>query len=128
MFSGTLRVRDRVRFGRDGEAKVTALAVFERGAGGAAAVGLGRRDREALGPCATSGSATAIGEAGPRRRAHEFPPPTLESVVEPADPDDAARLRAALAQLDEQDPLINVRQDEAQRALASRSTARCRRR
>ena len=31
MFSGTVRTRDRVRFGRDGEGKVTAVAVFDQG-------------------------------------------------------------------------------------------------
>jgi ribosomal protection tetracycline resistance protein len=37
----------------------------------------------------------------------------LESVVVPRDSDDRARLRVALAQLAEQDPLINVRQNDA---------------
>ena len=32
MFSGTLRVRDRVRFGEGKEGGVTAIAVFDRGA------------------------------------------------------------------------------------------------
>ena len=32
MFSGTLRVRDRLRFGRDGGAKITAIGVFKSGA------------------------------------------------------------------------------------------------
>src|SRR5262249_47017624 len=31
MFSGTVRVRDRVQFGRDNEGRVTAISVFERG-------------------------------------------------------------------------------------------------
>ncbi len=31
MFSGTLRTRDRLRFGRDVEGKVTAISVFDRG-------------------------------------------------------------------------------------------------
>src|SRR5690606_35242263 len=31
MFSGTVRVRDRLPFGRDAEGKVTALGVFDRG-------------------------------------------------------------------------------------------------
>src|SRR5262245_62041062 len=31
MFSGTVRVRDRVQFGRDKEGRVTAISVFERG-------------------------------------------------------------------------------------------------
>jgi ribosomal protection tetracycline resistance protein len=42
---------------------------------------------------------------------HHFAPPTLEAVVRPVDPADANRLRVALEQLAEQDPLIDVRQD-----------------
>ena len=33
MFSGTLRTRDRLRFGQDSEGKVTAISVFDRGSG-----------------------------------------------------------------------------------------------
>jgi len=32
MFSGTVRVRDRLHFGQDNVARVTAISVFERGA------------------------------------------------------------------------------------------------
>jgi ribosomal protection tetracycline resistance protein len=48
-----------------------------------------------------------------RRAGHQFARPTLASVVEASQPGDRARLRAALGQLAEQDPLINVRQDDA---------------
>ncbi len=48
----------------------------------------------------------------------EFPPPTLESVVEPTNPADGQRLRVALAQLAEQDPLIDVHQDDTRRELS----------
>jgi ribosomal protection tetracycline resistance protein len=51
-----------------------------------------------------------IGTPHPEVR-HHFAPPTLESVVVPLDPDQAHALRVALAQLAEQDPLIDVRQD-----------------
>ncbi|MBC9822362.1 TetM/TetW/TetO/TetS family tetracycline resistance ribosomal protection protein [Terrabacter sp. MAHUQ-38] len=43
---------------------------------------------------------------------HEFSPPTLETVVEPKDPSDRARLQTALTRLAEQDPLIDLRHDE----------------
>ncbi|MFL6017921.1 MAG: GTP-binding protein [Gaiellaceae bacterium] len=109
VFSGTLTVRDRVAFGRDGEGKVTALAVFEHG---------GAVPR----PSARAGAIAKvwglheiqigdrIGDARSGETTHAFAPPTLESVVEAIVPEDSARLRAALAQLDEQDPLISVRQ------------------
>jgi ribosomal protection tetracycline resistance protein len=43
---------------------------------------------------------------------HQFEPPTLETVVVPRDRRDRGSLRAALAQLAEQDPLIDVQPDE----------------
>src|SRR4051794_40384714 len=108
LFSGTLTVRDRVPFGRDGEGKVTALAVFERGGAvprpsvraGAIAKVWGLHEIQI---------GDGIGEARIDGTTRAFAPPTLESVVEAIDPDDRARLRVALAQLAEQDPLISVR-------------------
>jgi ribosomal protection tetracycline resistance protein len=43
---------------------------------------------------------------------HQFPPPTLEAVVAARDPAQGHRLRAALVQLADQDPLIGVRHDD----------------
>jgi ribosomal protection tetracycline resistance protein len=125
MFGGTLRARDRVSFGADLEGKVTAVAVFERGS-------VARRP-SASPPASSSVSAGEIGKlwgltgvrigdrigqrgAGGARR--QFPPPTLESVVVASDPGDRARLRVALGQIAEQDPLINVRQDDASREIS----------
>ena len=53
--------------------------------------------------------------SGPARRsfgplAPAFPPPALESVVQPVDPGQMTHLRTALEQLAEQDPLISLRQ------------------
>src|SRR5262249_23085536 len=44
---------------------------------------------------------------------HQFAPPTMESVLVADDANDRAALRVALRQLAEQDPLIDVRQDDA---------------
>jgi ribosomal protection tetracycline resistance protein len=49
---------------------------------------------------------------------HHFAPPTLETVVVPRSPEEKGRLRVALAQLAEQDPLIDVRQDDVRQELA----------
>jgi ribosomal protection tetracycline resistance protein len=145
MFSGTLAVRDRVNFARgggeagdgavsDGEAgdgKVTAISVF---AGGGAV----RRDSVTAGQIARlSGLAdvqvddvigtvpagtvpagagpAGAGPAGAGRR--HFAPPTLETAVVARDPRDKARLHAAMTQLAEQDPLINVRQDDIRQEI-----------
>ncbi|GAA2080006.1 tetracycline resistance ribosomal protection protein Otr(A) [Streptomyces albiaxialis] len=48
-----------------------------------------------------------LGEPGDR--AARFAPPTLETVVTPKDPEQGARLRAALLSLAAQDPLIHAR-------------------
>ncbi|HEV2066875.1 MAG TPA: translation factor GTPase family protein, partial [Thermomicrobiales bacterium] len=50
-----------------------------------------------------------LGQVLPGTPAARFPPPTLESVIRPEDPADTGRMYAALEQLEEQDPLINVR-------------------
>jgi len=117
MFDGTIATRDRLHYGRDGEEKVTAIAVFDHG-------GATQRPTVSAGEIAKLSGLRDIqigdrigGEAGHMLH-REFPPPTLESVVAPADPADAQRLRDALAQLSEQDPLINVRQDDTRQELS----------
>ena len=112
MYSGTLRLRDRIRFGDNGrKGRVTAIAVFERGktlvqsevaAGSIAKVwGLvGVRIGDTL------------GVRSERGLAHHFSPPTLETVVIPRTDRDRPLLHPALALLAEQDPLINLRQDD----------------
>jgi len=117
MFSGTIRTRDRLRFGRDLEGKVTAIAVFERGPAvqrpSVAAGAVGQ-----LWGLAEIQVADRIGETGSDGAQRQFPPPTLESVVVARDRGDRARLRVALAQLAEQDPLINVRQDDTRQEIS----------
>ena len=117
MFSGTIRTRDRLRFGRDLEGKVTAIAVFERGPAvqrpSVAAGAVGQ-----LWGLAEIQVADRIGENGSDGAQRQFPPPTLESVVVARDRGDRARLRVALAQLAEQDPLINVRQDDTRQEIS----------
>ena len=58
----------------------------------------------------------AVGE--PAHRAPPVPPPTLETVVVPARPGGRGAVRVALAQLAEQDPLIDVRQDDVRQELS----------
>jgi ribosomal protection tetracycline resistance protein len=110
MFSGTLGVRDVV-----GDEKVTALATFADGGAVQRAAVSGRQIAKVWGLHGMQIGDT-IGTPPPRTPQREFPPPTLQSVVVPRDPEDAHRLRIALAQLAEQDPLINVR-DEPGREL-----------
>jgi ribosomal protection tetracycline resistance protein len=133
--SGTLRVRDRVEVGPaesgrgvehsgpqpDGtavglptrrEEKVTAIGVYEGGA-------VARRGEARAGRIArvVGLEGARIGDVvGDRSLArpltHEFAPPTLETVVDPRDPAERGLLHAALTRLAEQDPLIDLRQDD----------------
>ena len=115
MFSGTVHVRDRLRFGSGHENKVTAVAVFERGpAVQRQAVSAGQIGK--LWGLAEARIGDRIGEAA-GGAGLQFPPPTLESAVVPCDPRDSNRLRVALGQLAEQDPLINLRQDDERQEI-----------
>src|SRR4051794_3877371 len=112
LFAGTLRPRHRIRVGGEDEAKPTSIKVF-------APAGAPRRDVLLAGEMATvRGLGTvrvgdAIGEPPPGEAvATRFPRPALEAVVFPLRAEQAGSLRAALAQLAEQDPLIDVRQDD----------------
>jgi ribosomal protection tetracycline resistance protein len=118
MFSGTLRIRDRLRFGDDEEGKVTAISVFDHGSavrGASVAAGQigklwGLADVR-IGDVLGTPPPTVAGD-------HHFSPPTLETVVQPCRPSDKGALHVALSQLAEQDPLINLRQDEIRQEIS----------
>jgi ribosomal protection tetracycline resistance protein len=112
MFSGTIRTRELLRFGGDHESKVTAIAVFENGG----AVQRPSISAGAVGKLWGLGEVKVgdrIGDGSVDAPVQHFAPPTLESDVAATDPADGARLRIALGQLAEQDPLIDIRRDEA---------------
>ena len=119
MFSGEVRARERLRLpGDDGEAKVTAISVFERGgAVPRASVAAGQIGR--LRGLESVSIGDAIGRP-PARAAQRgaFAPPTLETVVVAHRPGDRGALHTALTQLAEQDPLIGLRQDERRGELS----------
>jgi ribosomal protection tetracycline resistance protein len=151
MFSGQIRARDRLRFGRaqedrdqedrdqedrhredrhredrdqedrhredqHQEDKVTSVSVFRRGGAvpsGSVAAGQigtlrGLRDIQI-------GDTLGVPRTGPALR--HFAPPTLETVIVPRHPADKGALHVALAQLAEQDPLINLRQDDLRQEM-----------
>src|SRR5215216_367100 len=116
MFSGTVRVRDLLRFDRDEEGKVTGVSIFERGS----AV---RRTSVAAGQIGKLWGigevriGDAIGEPRTTPERPHFAPPTLETVVVPSRPADKGALHVALTQLAEQDPLINVQQDDSRQEI-----------
>ncbi|MET7455271.1 translation factor GTPase family protein [Streptomyces sp. NPDC005574] len=134
IFSGTLRVRDRVPLGEESgdgqggarrergaapgrsEGRVTGISVFEDGDDV-------RADTVQAGRIARLWGLTGvrIGDAlgEPRKReAHLFAPPTLETVVVAGPGTDRRALHLALTRLAEQDPLIGLRHDEVRREIS----------
>lgn len=118
MFAGTLRARQRVRVGGKEDEKATSVKVFSP-------AGLPRSDVLAPGQMAAIrglGSVRvgdAIGEPPVGEEAvARFPRPQLEAVVFARDAAQQGSLRAALSQLAEQDPLINVQQDELRHEIS----------
>ena len=99
------------------ETKPTAISVF-------APTGAPRRSFVSAGEMARIWGlgAVRVGDAIGKPREdpteHHFPLPTLESVVVARRPEQSGSLRAALAQLAEQDPLINVRQDDSRHEIS----------
>ena len=119
LFAGTLRPRQRVRVGGGEEAKPTSIRVFAPAGAPRRDVARGRRDgdgprprrgpgrrrdRRAAAGRGGDGPLPAAGARGRRRR--------------PLRPEQQGSLRAALAQLAEQDPLIDVRQDDHRHEIA----------
>jgi ribosomal protection tetracycline resistance protein len=118
LFAGSLAVRQRVALRRQNafgeeeavEERITAIDRFAAGAA-AAAEGAGAGEIAGLHGLRAARIGDRIGgEAGGAEMARAFPAPALESVVRPAAPEQITRLRAALEQLAEQDPLISLRQ------------------
>jgi ribosomal protection tetracycline resistance protein len=116
MFSGTLARQDRLQVREDDQRKVTAISVFDRGSvvqrASIAAGEIGKLS--GLGDVRIG---DAIGISHPTSGSHSFAPPTLEAVIVPRNLADKHALHAALAQLAEQDPLINLRQDDIRQEL-----------
>jgi ribosomal protection tetracycline resistance protein len=127
MFSGTVRARDRLDFGGYEEGKVTAISVFDRGSAqrrasvvagqigllwGIGDIRIGDTIRTPGPPDGSDASRVSHVER------HHFASPTLETVVLASRPSDRGALHVALAQLAEQDPLINLRLDEVRHEIS----------
>ncbi|MEU1369591.1 translation factor GTPase family protein [Streptomyces sp. NPDC005803] len=121
MFSGTVRTRDRLEFGQGpgaaSEGKVTGIRVFAGGTDvDVPSAGPGQIVKlRGLGDIRIG---DAVGDTRAVGTGHHFAPPTLESVVVPVPPASRGELHGALAQLAEQDPLINLRQDDMRKEIS----------
>jgi ribosomal protection tetracycline resistance protein len=114
MFGGELRVRDRAGDRRD---VITAL---ERSTPGGWVKEKVVRAGDVARIRGLTGARTGswLGEAIPGRVTRQFPAPALESVVDPVNPAMRGRLFAALRELADADPLINLRVDEEHGEIA----------
>jgi len=118
MFGGTLRVRDRLRLNTGAvEGRITRIDVVERGgAQPAQELSAGRigilhgLDEVRIGDTFGAPPGAAAGR--------QFAPPALQTVVVPRAGTDRTALHLALTRLAEQDPLIDLRQDERRGELA----------
>jgi len=128
LFAGSVAVRQRVALQRRGafgapeqiEERITGIDRFLAGtATPAEAASAGEIARLHGLRAARIGDRIGGDETGAWEIARAFPAPALESVVRPVEPGQIARLRAALEQLAEQDPLISLRQrnDEGEISL-----------
>jgi ribosomal protection tetracycline resistance protein len=110
MFGGTVRTRDRL-----GKAKVTAISVFDNGE-------VSRRQSVSAGEIGLLWGLNdiRIGDTigGNRTNGRHFAPPTLETIVVPENTASKGQLHTALTQLAEQDPLINLRQDDIRQEVS----------
>ncbi|MFD1677769.1 GTP-binding protein [Alicyclobacillus fodiniaquatilis] len=117
MFTGTIRVRERLPFGQGKEGKITDIHGFTNGLSKPqAAITAGQ-----IGKIWGIGDVQigdAIGSWQKSLERRHFAPPTLETVIVPRRSTDKGRLHMALAQLAEQDPLINLRQDDTRQEIS----------
>lgn len=130
MSTGSLTIRDSCVLSRSDAAtvrfgKITAINTFARGAEapadriGAGTIGKVWGLAEAqIGDRVSDGSAASKADPVAQQQERHFTLPSLETVVEPVDPADRGRLRSALDLLAEQDPLINVGQDDERGELS----------
>ncbi|GAA1566033.1 TetM/TetW/TetO/TetS family tetracycline resistance ribosomal protection protein [Kribbella hippodromi] len=127
IFSGTAHLRQRIHFDRanrgkaePGEAKITAIELYGSDGSthahtappgrivklwGLTDVRIGDRLTDLRNKTANNRHIVSA-------KATFFSPPTLETVISARTPSQKGNLRAALTQLAEQDPLINLRQDD----------------
>jgi ribosomal protection tetracycline resistance protein len=116
LFSGRVRTRDQLVYGRGHEDKVVAIAVPDGRSDPRRSVAVGSILK--IWGLKDVQIGDRIGQAGADESDQQFAPPTMESCVRARDHADGARLRTALGELAEQDPLIRVRQDEVDHEIS----------
>ena len=111
LFSGKLHVRDNLAFG-----KITAINIFNDGIN-KSSQSLNAGDIAKISGLSQVKVGDSFGLNSKILEGYHFAPPTLETVVVAINSKDSSRLRLAMDQLAEQDPLINIRQDDTRQEL-----------
>ncbi len=117
MFAGTTRNRDRLELNGQVSETVKGISVISGGRWmpcPQAKAG----DVARLAGLTSARVGDAFGDVPAQHWRHHFAAPTLQAVVEPQDPGDAAALHVALSRLAEEDPLIDVQQDDRRHELS----------
>ena len=129
IFAGSLAVRQHAAIWRRGvldevervDVRITGIDCFASGSAVATdAAGAGEIVALHGLRSARIGDRLGTDESNERGLPAAFPRPALESVVRPIDAGDVTRLRAALEELAEQDPLISLRQRNAEGEISIR--------
>jgi ribosomal protection tetracycline resistance protein len=129
LFAGSLAVRQRITLRRrdhfgdvqEAEERITGIERFSSGVA-APADSLHAGEIAILHGLRTARIGDQIGDEHARTResSDAFPAPALESVVRPVQGEQITQLRAALEQLAEQDPLMSLRQRNAEGEISLR--------
>ncbi|MGH3332770.1 MAG: GTP-binding protein [Nocardioidaceae bacterium] len=115
--TGTVRIRDRLDLGHGHRERVTSIKVFGPGEPAPAdALRAGQIGQLRGLDLARVGD--VVGTWGASGSTAQFTRPSLETVVDPVVTGARGALHAALAKLAEQDPLIDVRQDDSRQQIA----------
>ena len=122
VFAGTLKARTQVPFCRNDQiynGKITKMELFHGGTSAETTTAHAGDivKLHGLGDCQIG---DAIGRFPAHHQQASFARPTLEVVIVPKEPIDKPKLHTALTQLSEQDPLIDIHQDETHGTLSLR--------
>jgi ribosomal protection tetracycline resistance protein len=116
VWSGEVRSRDRIAVAGRRPERITEVAVSRPGGPLPGSVARPGEVAVVRGPVGWR-VGDLIGRA-PQRHQHRFPPPSMQALVEPVDPRQRIALFAALSELADEDPLIDLRIDPADAEVA----------
>ena len=116
VWTGEVHTRDRIAIADRRPERITEVAVSRLGGAQPASVAGPGQVAVVRGPVGWR-VGDLIGRP-PQRHDHRFPPPSMQALVEPVEPHERIALFAALRELADEDPLIDLRIDPADAEVA----------